>query len=49
MNKNSTIGFILMALLLFGYGWYVQPSEEQMAMQRQQDSIENALKQQAEQ
>ena len=49
MNKNSTIGFILMALLLFGYGWYVQPSEEQMAMQRQQDSIENTLKQQAEQ
>ena len=49
MNKNSTIGFILMALLLFGYGWYVQPSEEQMAMQRQQDSIENALRQQAEQ
>ena len=49
MNKNSTIGFILMALLLFGYGWYVQPSEEQMAMQRQQDSIENALKQQSEQ
>ncbi len=49
MNKNTTIGLILMALLLLGYGWYVKPSEEQIAMQRQQDSIENALKQQAEQ
>lgn len=49
MNKNTTIGLILMALLIFGYGWYVQPSEEQIAMQRQQDSIANAIKQQAEQ
>lgn len=48
MNKNTTIGLILMALLIFGYGWYVQPSEEQIAMQRQQDSIDNAIKQQAE-
>ena len=48
MNKNTTIGLILMALLIFGYGWYVQPSEEQIAMQRQQDSIANAIKQQAE-
>ena len=36
MNKNTTIGLILMALLIFGYGWYVQPSEEQIAMQRHQ-------------
>ena len=48
MNKNTTIGLILMALLIFGYGWYVHPSEEQIAMQRQQDSIANAIKQQAE-
>lgn len=48
MNKNTTIGLILMALLIFGYGWYVQPSEEQIAMQRQQDSIANAIKLQAE-
>ena len=48
MNKNTTIGLILMALLIFGYGWYVQPSEEQITMQRQQDSIANAIKQQAE-
>lgn len=48
MNKNTTIGLILMALLIFGYGWYVQPSKEQIAMQRQQDSIANAIKQQAE-
>ena len=49
MNKNTTIGLLLMALLLIGYTWYVQPSEEQIAMQRQEDSIANAIKQKAEQ
>lgn len=49
MNKNTTIGLLLMALLLVGYTWYVQPSEEQIAMQRQEDSIANAIKQKAEQ
>ena len=34
IGKNTTIGLILMALLLLGYGWYVKPSEEQIAMQR---------------
>ncbi len=49
MNKNTVTGLILMALLLFGYGWFVQPSEEEIAMQRRQDSISNAIRQKAEQ
>ena len=48
MNKNTIIGFVLMAAVLFGYSWYVQPSEEEIAAQRKQDSIENALRQKAE-
>ena len=48
MNKNTIIGFILMGLVLFGFSWYNQPSEEQINAQRKQDSIENVLKQKAE-
>ena len=48
MNKNTITGFILMAAVLFGYSWYVQPSEEEIAAQRKQDSIENALREKAE-
>ena len=48
MNKNTIIGFILMGLVLFGFSWYNQPSEEQINAQRKQDSIENALKEKAE-
>ena len=46
MDRNTIIGFLLMALVLFGYPWYMQPSPEQKAaMQRYQDSllqVENA-------
>ena len=49
MNKNTIIGFILMAAILFGFSWYNQPSEEQINAQRKQDSIENVLKQKADQ
>lgn len=50
MNKNTIIGFILMAVVLFGYSWYVQPSPEQLAEQARQDSIaEAASKHQADQ
>lgn len=44
MDRNTIIGFVLMALVLFGYGWYAQPSEEDIAAQRQQDSIATAMK-----
>ena len=49
MNKNTIIGFILMAAVLFGFSWYNQPSEEQINAQRKKDSIENVIKQKAEQ
>lgn len=48
MNKNTTIGLVLMALLLFGYGWYVQPSAEERAKMQHEDSIANAIKKQTE-
>lgn len=40
MDKKTIIGFLLMAVVLFGYTWYMQPSAEQKAaMQRYQDSL----------
>ena len=49
MNKNTIIGFILMAAVLFGFSWYNQPSEEQINAKKKKDSIENVIKQKAEQ
>ena len=48
MNKNTAIGFLLMAAVLFGYMWLNQPSEADMAAKRQQDSIATAMKAEAE-
>lgn len=43
MNKSSLIGFILIAAILFGWMWWMQPSKEQIAeQQRIQDSIRMA-------
>ena len=43
MNKSSLIGFILIAAILFGWMWWMQPSKEQLAeQQRIQDSIRMA-------
>ena len=40
MNKNTLIGFILIAVVLIGFSWWNQPSQEEIdAYQRQQDSI----------
>lgn len=39
MDKNTIIGFVLIAAVLIGFSWYSQPSEEEMAQQRLQDSI----------
>ena len=40
MNKSSLIGFILIAAILFGWMYYMQPSKEELAEQRRiQDSI----------
>ena len=49
MNKNTNIGFILIALLLIAYSWYMQPSAEEMAEMQKQDSIANVASQRAEQ
>ncbi len=47
MNKDTIIGFALIALVLIGFSWYNQPSAEQIEAARQQDSI--AAVQQAQQ
>lgn len=48
MNKNNTIGIVLIILVLIGFSWYNQPSAEEIAAQRRQDSIATAMKQKAE-
>ncbi len=48
MDKNTLTGFILIALVMIGFGWYSQPSEEEMAEMMRQDSITQVKKQQAE-
>lgn len=40
MDRNSIIGFILIAAILIGYTWYTMPSPEEVArIQREQDSL----------
>ena len=52
MNRDTIIGFVLIALVLIGFSWYNQPSQEEIeAYQRQQDSLalvqkDKAVKQQ---
>lgn len=35
MDKNTLIGFLLIAALLFGYSWFSRPSQEEVAAMRQ--------------
>ena len=44
MNRDTIIGFVLIALVLFGYTWYTQPSAEQIREAQRQDSIAAAVK-----
>ena len=52
MNKDTLIGFVLIAVVLIGFSWWNQPSQEEIeAYQHQQDSIaavekDKAVKQQ---
>ena len=40
MNKDTIIGFVLIAVVLIGFSWYNQPSQEEIeAYKHQQDSI----------
>ena len=47
MDRNSIIGFVLIALVLIGFGVYTQPSEEEQRQAYVQDSIAQAKAQQA--
>ena len=48
MNKDTIIGFVLIALVLIGFSWWNQPSAEQIEAAKKQDSIEAVMKEQAE-
>ena len=39
MDKNTITGFILIALVMIGFTYFSQPSAEDIARARQQDSI----------
>jgi YidC/Oxa1 family membrane protein insertase len=47
MNKDTIIGFVLIALVLIGFSWYNQPSQEEMEAARKQDSIATVMQQDA--
>ena len=34
MDKNTITGFVLMALVLFGFAWWQTPSDEEIAQER---------------
>ena len=44
MNRDTIIGFVLIALVLIGFSWWNQPSAEQIEAARKQDSIANVMK-----
>jgi YidC/Oxa1 family membrane protein insertase len=44
MNKDTIIGFVLIALVLIGFSWYNQPSAEEVEAARKQDSIAAAIR-----
>ena len=48
MNKDTIIGFVLIALVLIGFSWYNQPSAEEIEAARKQDSIAAVIKDNAE-
>ena len=48
MDKNTILGFVLIALVLIGFSWYNQPSAEQIEAQRTEDSIAQVIKANAE-
>ena len=48
MDKNTIIGFVLIAIVLFGYTWWSQPSAEERAAAIRKDSIAAVEKEKAE-
>lgn len=49
MNKNTLTGFILIAIVLIGFGWWNQPSQEEIDAYQKEDSIRTALEEQSKQ
>ncbi len=47
MNKNTLLGFLLIAAVLVGFSWYSQPSAEQQRAQFVQDSLEQVARKKA--
>ena len=47
MDKNTIIGFVLIAAVLIGYGVWSQPSAEERAAMAKQDSINNVVRKKA--
>ena len=47
MNRDTIIGFVLIALVLIGFSWWNQPSAEEIEAARKQDSIATAIKENA--
>ena len=48
MDKNTIVGFVLIAAVLFGFNWFTRPSEEEIIAQRKQDSIAAVVKEKEE-
>ncbi|MCI6160166.1 MAG: membrane protein insertase YidC [Prevotellaceae bacterium] len=48
MDKNTIIGFVLIGVVLIGFSWWQQPSAEEIAQARKQDSIALVAKKKAE-
>ena len=46
MNKDTIIGFVLIAAVLIGFSWWNQPSAEQIEAARKQDSIAAVMSEQ---
>ena len=44
MNRDTIIGFVLIAVVLFGFSWWNQPSAEQIEAQRKEDSVRAVMK-----
>ena len=43
MDKNTWIGFGLIAVVIIGFSFFNRPSEEELAERQRQDSIQQAL------
>ena len=48
MNRDTVIGFVLIALVLIVFSWYNQPSAEQIEAKHKEDSIAAVMKRNAE-